>query len=203
MRKKITVNKGDTFSNWTVLEEAESRGGRRYILCRCKCGIKKEVRLEALRTGKSESCGCMRHLTGKKFGQLRVIKPLDKRSGRTIIYLCQCDCGNTAEVASVYLTNGDTRSCGCLKIKQDKINLRDKYEAQRVNGVVTSLLKSKLRVDNTTGVKGVSYRKDKKLYTSAITVNGKKIHLKQSKNLEEASKTRKKAEEEFYEPYLD
>lgn len=50
---------------------------------------------------------------GNKYGRLTVIKRADK-TGR-VYWLCQCDCGNKTEVASQYLRNGRTQSCGCLQ----------------------------------------------------------------------------------------
>lgn len=55
------------------------------------------------------------NLVGKRFGRLLVIKELEKRYQRKIVWRCQCDCGNIIEVPTTYLTTGDTSSCGCLK----------------------------------------------------------------------------------------
>jgi hypothetical protein len=59
---------GKRFACWTVLERRPSRGenGQRrpYWLCRCVCGIKREVAGASLRNGISKSCGCSR-LTAK------------------------------------------------------------------------------------------------------------------------------------------
>ena len=56
--------------------------------------------------------------TGHRFGQLLVLR----YAGRVRVgsrtrpsWLCQCDCGNTAQVAGPQLTSGRTRSCGCLQ----------------------------------------------------------------------------------------
>jgi hypothetical protein len=54
-------------------------------------------------------------LTGKRFGRLLVIglDHLDKRRGK--YYLCKCDCGNEKITMGSNLTNGGTKSCGCLQ----------------------------------------------------------------------------------------
>lgn len=57
-------------------------------------------------------------LTGCRFGRLvairRVPRPSDAKN--TFAYWeCICDCGKVYAVASVRLTNGHTKSCGCLK----------------------------------------------------------------------------------------
>jgi len=45
--------KGKEYGWWTALK----RTGPRYVLCVCRCGVKKEIHLNSLRGGKSRSCG--------------------------------------------------------------------------------------------------------------------------------------------------
>lgn len=47
---------------------------------------------------------------------LTVIEEVEPR-GKYRYYLCQCDCGNTREVASTNLKNGKPYSCGCSRRK--------------------------------------------------------------------------------------
>jgi len=58
----------------------------------------------------------MRNLIGTKFGKLTVISKLEERVRRSVVWLCQCDCGNTIGVPSGRLISGNTKSCGCLKM---------------------------------------------------------------------------------------
>ena len=53
-------------------------------------------------------------LTGKKFGRLTVIEFYGINKHGHSIWMCKCDCGNTAIVASSDLRSGRTLSCGCL-----------------------------------------------------------------------------------------
>ena len=54
-------------------------------------------------------------LTGQRFGKLMVLSPTDKRMDNgSIVWHCQCDCGNMAEVSARRLVRGKVRSCGCL-----------------------------------------------------------------------------------------
>lgn len=56
--RKIDLT-GNIFGRWIVLAPS----GRRYQpmwLCRCSCGVEREVSGANLRTGKSMSCGCFR-----------------------------------------------------------------------------------------------------------------------------------------------
>lgn len=54
-------------------------------------------------------------LVGRVFGKLIVLSATDKKYIRQVIWLCQCECGNTVEVCTKNLTSGNTRSCGCLR----------------------------------------------------------------------------------------
>ena len=81
-----------------------------------------EARLDRILSKDFTSCSqCSRKLTnsenlvGKKFGNLTVIEPTDKRSGNCIIWKCKCDCGNYAYPNTHSLKIGKTKSCGCLQ----------------------------------------------------------------------------------------
>src|SRR5690625_2224082 len=120
-------------------------------------------------------------MIGKRYGRLTVISKTDKRNHGKIVWTCQCDCGNLIDVPTHYLNNGDTQSCGCLKRHIDPINLRDKYDNKRVNGVAIHLFKDKApRKDSSTGYRGVSryYTRvsNQERYRAWITVNGKRYY---------------------------
>ncbi len=53
-------------------------------------------------------------LIGKRFGKLTVLSrfPSKDKWGR-ILWLCQCDCGNTQKAITSNLKSGRVRSCGC------------------------------------------------------------------------------------------
>ena len=55
----------------------------------------------------------VRDLTGQRFGRLVVVEQKGRRWSK-VIWLCDCDCGKQISTLGVYLTNGDTKSCGCL-----------------------------------------------------------------------------------------
>lgn len=58
--RKPTDYTGRVFGRLTVVRDAESRNGRRYVVCRCTCGNECTVSLDALRVGDTLSCGCLR-----------------------------------------------------------------------------------------------------------------------------------------------
>lgn len=57
--------------------------------------------------------GNIKNLTGQRFGKLLVLYPTDKRSNRSVVWHCICDCGREADIASKNLIYGATHSCGC------------------------------------------------------------------------------------------
>lgn len=57
--------------------------------------------------------GTIRDLTNNTYGFLKVIRPIDKRANRKVVWECECVCGNKCEVLSTSLTSGRTKSCGC------------------------------------------------------------------------------------------
>lgn len=64
MSKKVFLNEGDVFGRLTVIREVESvlsgKMLRRFYECKCECGTITRVRLEYLRSGHTQSCGCFR-----------------------------------------------------------------------------------------------------------------------------------------------
>ena len=60
------------------------------------------------------------NLIGQKFGRLTVIQETWKRSNKSVVWKCKCDCGNICEVSSKNLRTGRTKSCGCLKKETDR-----------------------------------------------------------------------------------
>ena len=131
MPNKVIDLTGQKFGKLTVIERAENDSqSRTQWLCQCECGNKKIIKSSNLRRGFTKSCGCLaketaaklaeqlnkKNLIGQHFGKLLVLEELEERaSNGSIIYKCQCECGNICEVRTDYLTCGVTTSCGCSK----------------------------------------------------------------------------------------
>lgn len=121
---------GQRFGRWTVLSRAKNDVRNQTMwLCRCDCGTVRVVSGVNLRSGTSNSCGCLNlelisernverfknySLVGKKFGRLTVLERTDKRQRGLVIYKCKCDCGNIVFAKGCRLTEGSKQSCGCL-----------------------------------------------------------------------------------------
>ena len=52
-------------------------------------------------------------IAGQKFGRLFVLGPIKQTANSSIVWRCQCDCGNIADVLGGSLRDGKTQSCGC------------------------------------------------------------------------------------------
>lgn len=108
---------GQRFGKWTVIATAEQQNKRTMWLCRCDCGNEKAVNSSNLKRGLSTSCGCekpgeCRDITGQQFGKLTAIK-IARKTKKSTVWLCRCDCGNEVEVIAGNLASGHTTSCGC------------------------------------------------------------------------------------------
>jgi hypothetical protein len=55
-RQRGTDLTGRQFGKWTALRQAPNRGTRRYWLCRCSCGVEKEVAANNLCDKRTRSC---------------------------------------------------------------------------------------------------------------------------------------------------
>lgn len=77
-------------------------------------------------------------LTGQRFGRLVVISQAEKPPGnnrRRTFWLCKCDCGKQKVVASDKLRNGDTKSCGCLKVELAKRKIENYKGGRTTHGL--------------------------------------------------------------------
>lgn len=132
MRSLIDIT-GRRFGRLVVVEYI---GGQRLKwLCICDCGKSCLVRGNFLRSGRQQSCGCMRRenmrqvgmsmrnrrtidMTGKRCGWWTVIKRVPRpeyKTGNGVWWLCRCDCGTERVVVGTTLRNGTSQSCGCMR----------------------------------------------------------------------------------------
>ena len=110
------------FGKLTVISKAENIKGRTAWNCKCDCGKEVIVTTQKLRNGTTRSCGCLKRkdLVGQKFGKLTVLKATEKRKHNSVVWECQCDCGNTTYATTEGLRVGDNTSCGCSNSSRDK-----------------------------------------------------------------------------------
>lgn len=67
----MNIQDGTVFTYWTTIGIPENISGRKSVLCRCKCGTEKHVRISKLLEGASKSCGCWRNEMLTTHGQTK------------------------------------------------------------------------------------------------------------------------------------
>ena len=196
---------GRVFGELTVLKKlgpTNPREGVRW-LCQCACGETCGVLGTLLVTGRRIRCTGKAHeknyvysdITGQKFGRLTAQYPSRRydKSG-SVIWRCQCDCGNEVDVSYNDLLYTNRKSCGCQKREHDQ---KMPSLLTHVDGTSLDMIKSKkLSCNNTTGHRGVYFFKGK--YTARIVFQQKKYNLGTYTTMDEAVQARKEAEEVLF-----
>lgn len=126
---------GRKFGRLAVVEPAEDRitpSGQRkpHWVCKCDCGSDVIVAGTHLKSGHTQSCGCLQgentskakfiDIAGQRFGKLVALCPVKQYKNHTK-WTCECDCGKYAYVDISSLLSGKTLSCGCLMSKAEYI----------------------------------------------------------------------------------
>ena len=121
---------GERFGRLTVLFRSPNKGHRTVWHCKCDCGNEVDVLTDHLRSGHTQSCGCLQkertskarssNLLNQRFGKLKVIEKTNERLNGFILWKCQCDCGNIIKVRTPNLTSKHTQSCGCVLSKGEQ-----------------------------------------------------------------------------------
>lgn len=198
--------RGQKFGRLTVLDRVEkpegTKGRNSFWLCNCDCGEKKAVRGNLLASQHTQSCGCLnpesvseaqtRDLTGRVFGQLKVIRVADGRgTNGHRIWECECACGKTSFVTSKNLVQGYTRSCGHLDSDGEEF------------GTKRSSLDKKLSRNNTSGHKGVHWCSSSRKWVAQIKFQSKQMMLGRFDDIQDAIDARKEAEELYFKPVIE
>lgn len=140
---KTTDITGMTFDCLTAIRPTnQKKNGYTIWECRCDCGrpdcrhiVYRPSRL--LKSNKHNDCGCQKRrspsfvdLTGRRFGLLTVLRESGRDERGHVMWLCQCDCGNTVEAVSSQLTKGFRISCGCQRNTYEELDLVGKRFGQ-------------------------------------------------------------------------
>lgn len=112
-----------------------------WCICDCKDHNIVAIRINNLTSNNSKSCGCLNieaatnriieighqcaaDLTNCRFGKLLAIKPTSKRKNGSVVWQCQCDCGNAYFATSTELSRGGCSSCGCLTESKGSLKIK-------------------------------------------------------------------------------
>ncbi len=191
---------------------------RTYLLAVCPfCDKQKWMRKDQIDNPKVVSCGCYntknnyvknKDITGQTFGRLTAIRPTDRKtSNGATIWECKCSCGNTTYVGVSELILGKINSCGCLRTETSRKNgkkagkyIKDNFCIENTN---VNNLTAKKPKNNTSGIKGVSWDKERQKWVAQIVFQGKYYNLGRYDKKEDAAEIRKIAEEKLYGNFLD
>lgn len=186
--------------------------------CRCDCGNEKEVRADSLKSGRSQSCGCLRkervietqtkhnntkgHNKTPEYNSWAAMKArcynqnfkqFPDYGGRGVIV-----CDRWKDSFEDFLIDMGEKPTPNHSI--DRIDVNGNYEPEncRWTDRTSQQRNQRIRIDNTTGYRGVAFIKKTGRYRASISVNRKTVSLGDFKNLEEAIEARKKAERKYW-----
>lgn len=201
MKKPNLAVIGNVYQNLKILDITNQRTKSNQILYKCECllcGNTRLVPLGELKRGNAKDCGCSSHkpkidLTGKVIDNIQVMNTLVIEN--KLRYKCKCLLCGKVFTAS-YQDINNYKSCGCYR----SINIKKLY----ADGTAPCKLKcTKLRNTNTSGVTGVSFDKSRNKWVAEIIFKSKKYHLGRYSEKKDAIEARKKAEQKYFQTYLD
>lgn len=197
---------GKRFGRLTVISVFKKKTGevfRRYCHCKCDCGKECDPRIDCLVSNKEKSCGCLNIERSKTHGYskhklyksfYRIIKRCTDKTNKDYKYygargikLCDEWRYNPRAFVEYCLENGWKED-----LTIDRIDVNGNYEPSNIRFVNLHIqcANQRLSVRNTSGYKGVSYRKDCDKWRSWIGIGDKLIHLGTYKTQKDALEAR-------------
>lgn len=232
MAKKLEVKSGDRYGMLTVLEEIAPYispcGNKvRRFKCQCDCGNTTIVLLNALRSGRTSSCGCLQKqkvsevkskinqydLTGEvgigytSKGERFIF---DKEDFEIIKDFCWFVNSLGYVVTRDRITSKMISFHRLVMRPKNKDELVDHIDHDRLNNCKSNLrvcshddnMKNRsIHKNNTSKVLGVTWYEPRKKWRSQIKINGRCTHIGLFTSKTEAIRARIKAELEFYKEY--
>lgn len=200
---------GKRFNRIIVLERDYSKKNGTYWICRCNCGNIKTIRGSHLRSGKIQSCGCLRRTVRITHGMTntrtyeawshmkqRCNNQNDKKykdyGGRGIKV-----CDRWLKFENFLADMGMIPVGLTLERKDNELGYfkenccYDDYVAQGRN--------QRIKKTNKTGVRGVHFAKQAGKYYVQIRANHKTHNIGYYSTIERAAKARRQAEVKFWE----
>lgn len=142
-------------------------------------------------------------LTGQRFGRLTAVERVGTAKNRQSLWKCKCDCGNETVVHYGNLKSGHTISCGCLKKEITLGKIKKQNQILCKDRTMLCMLTQKTSKNNTSGIKGVYWKKKSQKWGVKIGFKNRQKHIGLFSTLEAATKARALAEEEYFQPILD
>lgn len=217
---------GNKYGKLTVIEDLGyfiKEGTKRkehYLKCKCDCGNEKIIRAGSLSSGHTKSCGCLTKKSNKYYIFNNIV--FVKFSNCDEFFICDLDDWIILKRNCWYKSNDGyacSRTSGNMELfhrlvmncNEDKLvdhifQVSNGICDNRKNNlrIVTqqqNSMNAKLSKNNTSGYKGVYWKKHCNKWSAAITYNGKQIHLGYFDDIEKAIKARADAELKYFGEY--
>lgn len=215
---------GKQFGKLIVLHRARIKNGCSYWLCRCECGVEKEISMVALRNGQ-KSCGCSMY----DWAEDRIIGneyTIDENNVVHVILRTRdemlCDSEDWNKLKEFTWTKDKWGyASASVHGKRKKFHIEvmgkkngyviDHEDRNKLNNQKSNLrfltksgnaANSKLSKNNTSGVKGVRKARSGR-WVACLMLNGKNIYLGTYDTIEEAVEARRKGEEKYFKPLFE
>lgn len=220
---KIIDLTGQVFNRLTVICRVNQRSSDGSVkwLCRCSCGNETIVRADSLKSGNTQSCGCLNkervRETNKKYNVFQTKGDVSvgyTTSGITFLIDTEdldrvskyCWYKNNQGYIVSRIGNKIIRLHRfILNINGDRIidhKNRDKKDNRKVNLRIANYQQNSVNRgagrNSTTGVKGVSKSKNGERYVAIVYKDGRRIHIGTYDTIEEARQARIKKEIELF-----
>lgn len=217
MRINWEQMKNKTTDNGFIVLDYKKDNKKTYVYVICPhCGSKTWKRTDVIKN--IVSCGCYNRehnyikktdfSEGYKVNMLTVLYNTDEKKDNEYLWKCRCDCGKEILVKSSVLKSKMKYSCGCENhnnfvksmIENSKKNKKQYY----VNGTnIETITRNKLIKTNTSGVNGVTWRKDRGKWQAQICFKGKNYFLGYYDDKNLAKMARTKAEEYLLKDFVE
>ena len=221
---KIIDLTGQVFNRLTVICRVNQRSSDGSVkwLCRCSCGNETIVRADSLKSGNTQSCGCLNkervRETNKKYNVFQTKGDVSvgyTKSGVTFLI----DAEDLDRVSKYYwhvnrqgYIVSSSMNKTYVRLHRFILNINDERIIDHKNRDKTDNRKTNLRIatnqqnninrgtprNSTTGVKGVSKSKNGEKYVAQIGKDGRVIYIGTYDTIEEARQARNKKEIELF-----
>ena len=229
MPKKVIDIMGIKYGRLTVIKRVENKNNKIMWLCKCDCGNEKVVAGICLKNGKTKSCGCYRkelinqyNTKQRKYNKYQIMDyyVIGYTSKNEIFYfdledmdlvISQNRCWHKNNYGYIIIVKKQKE----IKLHNLIMNPPKGKMVDHINGCIYDNRKINLRIcleeenaknkktqiNNTSGVKGVTWNKRVGKWYARININKKRKVIGSFINFEEAVRARKEAEIKYYKEF--